>query len=408
MTETRPLPRPSGSAASRAAMRNRRAAAAVAGLVLGAVAGAAGAGLPGAAGGAVLAALAALPWMRLPRGVAVLTYHSVSPDASWLPWADRTSIRPESFADHCALFSAMGYTTMTLDALTRARIAGTPLPRRPLAITFDDGYRDNLLAWDALKAHGLCATLHVSTDFVAPAEEAVRPGWDGFLTWDQLRAMDASPEWRIEAHGTDHGRVAIGPAIGRLTPDNTDRTAWMHWAATPGPKHDWYRRPRPLPPGTPIPRSAPALAARAWDGASHETEAAYRARVAGVLARSRDVLAAELGRAPEIFCWPESRTTPQARDEAARAGFRATTAGRGRNAAAEPPSRIARLSIGQDYAGFRSAALDRLALRAHLRAFEGNLWWGIPLLAFAASRRVSRALPRGARPARPLKPEAAR
>lgn len=64
----------------------------------------------------------------------ILCYHAVNPD-----WHDWLSIAPMDFERHAAWLSSRH--TMHADALLDARARGASL-RRPLAITFDDGFAD--------------------------------------------------------------------------------------------------------------------------------------------------------------------------------------------------------------------------------------------------------------------------
>ncbi|MCE8554281.1 polysaccharide deacetylase family protein [Ruegeria pomeroyi] len=369
-----------------------------------ALAGVPAAGLLGLlAGGAGF--LAAARFWRLEPGVPVLTYHSVSDNAAWLPWRSEISIRPASLDRQLRLFRRMGMQIVDSETLVRARLAGRPVPGNWMALHFDDGYLDNwVAAAPILRRHGACAALFVSTDFIAPPqplrpmmghEEPLR--WDGYLSWDELRALEAEGTFRIEAHGTDHGRIATGPeTVDRLTPENAGRLSWMQWARMPGDKHDWYlRRNRPVPLGSAVPVSAPALAARGWSSdTGQESDAAYDARVRAVLATSREVIAREMGRAPVLFCWPQNQTSDRARALAREAGFLATTAGQARNTASDRAATLSRVHIGEDYAGFRCGWIDDLAVRAQIRCFQGYVGWVAVLGAVGALRRVVRLLAR--------------
>lgn len=348
-----------------------------------------------------LATLALRTALRRAPGVPVLVYHSVSEQPDWLPWADNISIRPDSLDRHLRLLERMGLTVISDQEFLARRLEGRDT-RDTVVLHFDDGYLDTrVAAWPILRRHGACATLFVSTDFIAP-DQPHRPTttcgiplrWDGYLSWSELRALDATPEFAVEAHGTDHGRVPTGPdCIGRLTADTIGVHAWMQWAEMPGDKHDWYLRDAlPVPVGTPLPQSAPSLSARAWLGQRLEHDSEYQERVSECLETSAKSLREHLGRPPQIFCWPQNATNDSARALAQKAGFVATTGGRGRNTRRDDPRVIARLHADQDYAGFRCPWLDDLALRAHLRCFQGDLVWAPVLMGIGGLRRAVKAM----------------
>jgi peptidoglycan/xylan/chitin deacetylase (PgdA/CDA1 family) len=365
----------------------------------------------GAVAGAVLGFAVARRGLRGAPGLPVLTYHSVSPDARWLPWAEQTSIRPASLERHLRLMRRLGLRVLDSEQVVRDRLAGKPLPRGAICLHFDDGYLDTwACAWPILQKHGVRATVFVSTDFIAPDQPlrptthtAARPRLDGFMTWRELRMLEASREFRVEAHGTDHGRVATSAeVVGTLSPGNLRQEAWMQWARMSGAKHDWYLRKPVVPLGTPIPTSAPSLAARAWDGARQETEAEYDARVRATFEACKAAFRRELGREPVLFCWPQNVASARGRALAAEAGFLATTGGRGRNADPARAGIIARVHAGQDYGGFRCGLVDSIALKAHIRCFQGDMGWAPVLAAIGAlrrlvlaARRLKRRLPAG-------------
>jgi peptidoglycan/xylan/chitin deacetylase (PgdA/CDA1 family) len=116
---------------------------------------------------------------RSPRGV-VLCYHRVAG-----PRLDpaQLDVPPAAFAAHCAVLRDLAHP-MTLDAFEQTRRAGA-LPRRAVAVTFDDGYADNLhAALPALEQHHVPATVFVTTSGV---------GALGEFWWDALaRAVFAS------------------------------------------------------------------------------------------------------------------------------------------------------------------------------------------------------------------------
>jgi peptidoglycan/xylan/chitin deacetylase (PgdA/CDA1 family) len=91
----------------------------------------------------------------------ILTYHRVNDDADDFLPAISTSV----FERHMA-YVASAYRVMPLgEMVKRARKAS--LPRNSLAITFDDGYRDNLThAAPILHRHGLPATIFLATGLI--------------------------------------------------------------------------------------------------------------------------------------------------------------------------------------------------------------------------------------------------
>jgi len=97
----------------------------------------------------------------------------------------RLCVSPERFREQLDVLRS-GWPVVTLDELAEAVQRGHGLPRRAVAITFDDGYVDNLAtAAPALTERNLPATLFVSTGHV----ERKRGFW-----WDRLeRLLQESP-----------------------------------------------------------------------------------------------------------------------------------------------------------------------------------------------------------------------
>ncbi|MEZ4584161.1 MAG: polysaccharide deacetylase family protein [Caldilineaceae bacterium] len=96
---------------------------------------------------------------------------------------------------------AEGYTAISPYTLVNALTLGTPLPEKPVIITFDDGYRDNFEhAFPLLAARNMTAAFFVVTDFI----DEERPE---YLTWDMVRTMYAGGMF-IESHGRNHVSLA--------------------------------------------------------------------------------------------------------------------------------------------------------------------------------------------------------
>jgi hypothetical protein len=352
------------------------------------------------AGGALLAGFAlGHRFMVAPAGVPILTYHSVSPDPSWLPWADEIAVHPETLRNHLAAIGRMGCEVISTRRLVEARRLGQPLPKRLVVLHFDDGYLDNwLYAAPILRKAAAPSTFFASLDFVAPGE-ALRSGGDsrGYMNWAELAELDTDPLFDVEPHGIDHGRVPVSArTVDTLTQANWRSLAWVQWAATPGPKHDWYLHETPpaVPLGSPVPESEGALAAPAFRDGRRESGEEYRARVANHLGRSMAEFERRLGRRPETFCWPENRVSATAREVAAALGYAATTGGEWRNTASEPPSILSRIHAGDRALGFRFGPAERLHIRAVIGLFEGNHYWYLVTGPMSLARRLVFALRR--------------
>ncbi|MDX6720873.1 MAG: hypothetical protein QOJ63_3127 [Solirubrobacteraceae bacterium] len=143
--------------------------------------------------GAVLARVPA--W----RGVLVLTYHRIgSPYGAHDPslW----SATGEQL-DGQLRFLARNVDVVSGDELPDA--LERPRGRR-VALTFDDGYRDNYeLAYPALRAHGLPATFFLATGFI----DRPRVAW-----WDEISwIVRSSPRDGIAADGWLAAPVRFGP-----------------------------------------------------------------------------------------------------------------------------------------------------------------------------------------------------
>ena len=95
-----------------------------------------------------------VPWRS---GAIILLYHSIG--ANDRPF----TVSPDSFAKQMSWLRASGFNIVSLDRLAEYCEAGT-IPKKALAITFDDGYQDNYTnAFPILQRHGIPATIFITT-----------------------------------------------------------------------------------------------------------------------------------------------------------------------------------------------------------------------------------------------------
>jgi peptidoglycan/xylan/chitin deacetylase (PgdA/CDA1 family) len=130
--------------------------------------------------------------------VPILMYHYVSdvpPDADRLR-RDLT-VSPGNFGAQLQYLTDAGYHPVTLTDLYLYLTQGYPLPDKPVALTFDDGYRDAYeIVFPLLLEHGFPGTFFV---LASPAHYEST----GYLTWAQVKEM-SDAGMAIEGHGRDH------------------------------------------------------------------------------------------------------------------------------------------------------------------------------------------------------------
>jgi peptidoglycan/xylan/chitin deacetylase (PgdA/CDA1 family) len=101
-------------------------------------------------------------------------------------------IPPDGITIGCARFRdlcrtlAERFHVVELTEIFRLARSGLPLPRRTVAITFDDCYRDNLAAAHVLAEFGLPATFFLPTAYV---------GTERVFAWDRSHKQMANLSW---------------------------------------------------------------------------------------------------------------------------------------------------------------------------------------------------------------------
>ncbi len=145
-------------------------------------------------------------------GLRILTYHRVNPDHP----RDRLTVHPAAFAEQMELLAGSGRPVVSLTTAARMLGGSGPVQGDPVALTFDDGYQDNLRhAAPVLERLGLPAAIFVVTGLAGTPGTLDRYEGccdkDGMLSWDEVRALrDAGHE--IGGHGREHRELATLPA----------------------------------------------------------------------------------------------------------------------------------------------------------------------------------------------------
>jgi peptidoglycan/xylan/chitin deacetylase (PgdA/CDA1 family) len=122
-------------------------------------------------------------------------YIRINPVAGDAIGAD-LSVPPMSFARQMMLLDEKHYNTITFDDLCSALLNGTSLPPNPIILTFDDGYEDFYTnAFPILQKLQMRATSFIITR---------KAGWDGYMSWDQMREIQQSGLVQFESHTVNH------------------------------------------------------------------------------------------------------------------------------------------------------------------------------------------------------------
>lgn len=149
----------------------------------------------------VLCSGGAIPAMTLPGvDMVVLMYHSINSKESR---SGDYVITPAALRKDLEYLKKEGYTTVVMADLIAFVHDGTPLPEKPVMITFDDGYYNNYLhAFPLLKEFGAKAVISiigVETDKYSTKEENNQNY--SHLTWEQIKEMQASGLVEFQNHG---------------------------------------------------------------------------------------------------------------------------------------------------------------------------------------------------------------
>lgn len=137
------------------------------------------------------------------HGPVMLAYHSVQSgkESRMWPWA----VSLHRFIEQMDFLVAQRYRTVTMTDLAMGKF---DRGERTVAITFDDGYVDNLLAFKALSERGLRATWLVVTGALGETPNWPREGRPAgrLLTAGELRDMLAAG-MEIGSHTVHHARL---------------------------------------------------------------------------------------------------------------------------------------------------------------------------------------------------------
>jgi peptidoglycan/xylan/chitin deacetylase (PgdA/CDA1 family) len=160
----------------------------------------------------------------------ILVYHRVA-DATVDPWV--LGVSPKNFAQQLEVLKTVA-NPVSLQELVRAK-SDRELPERPVCVTFDDGYADNLLdGKPALERYQVPATVFVTPGYLNIPDN---------LWWDELAKLVLDPATRMEEVSFTLNGKHYAYAFPPTADDQTGidpHAKWRAWDPCPGPRQSAY------------------------------------------------------------------------------------------------------------------------------------------------------------------------
>lgn len=123
--------------------------------------------------------------------VPVLIYHRLVNDDA----PSREVITPEAFEEQLKLIKELGYNTIKASELTDYMMGKRELPKKSIMISFDDGWKDNLVASNLLMKYSMKGTFYIITGFFNNPS---------YLNETDIINLSKNPNFEIGSHTHTH------------------------------------------------------------------------------------------------------------------------------------------------------------------------------------------------------------
>jgi peptidoglycan/xylan/chitin deacetylase (PgdA/CDA1 family) len=136
--------------------------------------------------------------------IPILLYHRIENSPA------STATAPTIFRQHLASLKARGWKSLSADEFAFVMKSGRGVPHQSFLITFDDGYETvRTAALDILRDFNFKAISFLSTELLREATDrqsgsATDDSRDAYLSWDQVRELQASGLVDCQSHSHTH------------------------------------------------------------------------------------------------------------------------------------------------------------------------------------------------------------
>jgi biofilm PGA synthesis lipoprotein PgaB len=206
----------------------------------------------------------------------VICYHDVRDHLreTMKDWPELGALDTYDLIQQFSWLKENGYHPVSLDAIIEARNGGEKLLPRSVLLTFDDGYRSMYTrVFPLLKLYGYPAVIGLVGEWLEDTEDGqVLYGdrWiarDNFVTWPQVREMEASGLVEVASHSYGLHKGATSNLQSAQPPSAITRIL-------------------------------------NFDNMQYESDADYYARIRADLARNSALIAHHTGTKPRVMIWP--------------------------------------------------------------------------------------------------------
>lgn len=119
---------------------------------------------------------------------------------------------PSDFEGQLQHLTNNGYTAITMRTASRILRGVEPSPAKPVVITYDDGFSDQLIAFELLKRYSLPATFYIMpggelSQWCVGADRQNQSCGDSYLNWAEIIMLNNSGLIEIGSHTIDHAQL---------------------------------------------------------------------------------------------------------------------------------------------------------------------------------------------------------